>query len=124
LDKERYLESVKKGKPRNGRNFLIAHLEGKKISPLQAIRAWCYDCMGFYDDGLRDCERETCPLHPFMPFNPNRIKLRAGKIGENPENLRKWREAHNAEGGESQTAPDYEEDFDEEEREDGAGQEN
>jgi len=89
MDKEQFLVSVKNGKLKNGKNLLIAHLEGKTLSPLQAIRAWCYECMGFYDDGARDCESQTCPLHPYMPYNPNKRKAKTG----NPEALAKARAA-------------------------------
>ena len=75
MEKERYLETVRNGKERQGKRHLIAHLEGKQLTPRQAIHAWCYDCMGFYDDGAGDCERNDCPLHPFMPYNPNRRKI-------------------------------------------------
>ena len=90
MEKESYLATVRNGKERQGKRHLIAYLEGKLLSPQQAIRARCYDCMGFYDDGKVDCESETCPLHPYMPYNPNRRKI-AG-IG-NPEALAKARAA-------------------------------
>ena len=75
MDKERYLASVKNGKLKYGKNNLIDYLEGRTLSPQQAIRAYCYDCTGFYDDGAEDCGNATCPLHPFMPYNPKRQKI-------------------------------------------------
>ena len=82
MNKERYLASVKKGKVRAGRKDLIDFLEGKRLTQNQAIRAKCYDCMGFYDDEARDCQGTTCPLYPFMPFNPNRQSAVAKSTGE------------------------------------------
>ena len=96
MEKERYLLTVRNGKERQGRRYLIAHLEGKRLTQRQAILAWCYDCMGFYDDGARDCESETCPLHPFMPYNPNK-QPSVARIGK-----------QSAEGA----ADDMEDDFD------------
>ncbi len=39
----------------------------------QAIRAKCYDCMGGYVDGKRDCEIPRCPLYGFMPYRKTRL---------------------------------------------------
>lgn len=74
-----YPELIKKqieksGKRGKGKKELIAHLEGKRLTLKQAIYANCYDCVGFYYDGRVDCETKDCPLHPFMPYNPNRLK--------------------------------------------------
>lgn len=38
------------------------------LSYKQLIRAKCKDCMCGYVDGRRDCEVETCPLYPAMPY--------------------------------------------------------
>lgn len=67
------LESAKSGKKRSGRRFLIAHLEGKRITRTQAVKAKCYDCDGMGEAGL--CDLVECPLLPFSPF-----KLKAKKI--------------------------------------------
>ena len=92
VDREQYFKAVRKGKERQGKRYLMAHLEGKDLTQRQAIYAMCYDCMGFYDDGMRDCEIRTCPLHSFMPYNPNKRKIATGGKG-NPEALKKAREA-------------------------------
>ncbi len=51
-----------------GRKELLAYREGRKLTRAQAIRAKCYDCMGGYDGGKRDCEIPRCPLYQFMPY--------------------------------------------------------
>lgn len=89
MDRERYFARVTKGAKKQGKQFLLAHLNGEPISPRQAIAAYCYDCTGFYDAGGKDCGSETCPLHPFMPYNPNRRKARMGGAG-NVEALKAW----------------------------------
>jgi len=51
-----------------GRAELVAHLQGKRLYASKAIRAFCYDCMGYYADGKADCRQGDCPLYPFMPY--------------------------------------------------------
>lgn len=81
MDALRFLENVRNGIQKRGRKELIAHLEGKHITKQQAILAKCYDCTGFYADRDRDCHCSTCPLYPYMPYNPNKYKVAsAGKI--------------------------------------------
>lgn len=85
MDPRTYFEAVKKGPLKNGKNYLLRHLEGKPLTQQQAIRAHCYACMGFYEGGTKDCGITTCPLHPFMPFNPNR--RRVGWMGKRAANV-------------------------------------
>lgn len=72
MNREKYIASVKQAKSAKGKSDLLKYLDGKRLTQAQAIRAYCYDCMGFYIDGTDDCGNETCPLHHFMPYNPNR----------------------------------------------------
>jgi len=60
-----------------GMTSYLAHLKGKTNTQRQAIEAYCYDCMGFYEDGIADCQNPKCPLYPFMPYNPLRSAQRA-----------------------------------------------
>lgn len=53
---------------RQGRKELAKHLQGKQTTPQGAMRAKCYDCMGYYADGAVDCEMPSCPLYPWMPY--------------------------------------------------------
>jgi len=59
---------VRKGKKSRGQKYLIAHLEGKKLTYKGAVQAKCYDCMGYYMDGLHDCGIPDCPLYGFSPY--------------------------------------------------------
>lgn len=34
----------------------------------EAMKAKCYECMGGYIDGRRDCESRDCPLYKYMPY--------------------------------------------------------
>lgn len=38
---------------------------GKRISPLKAIRFWCLDCCGFVPNEVQTCLPEECILHSF-----------------------------------------------------------
>ncbi len=51
-----------------GRAELKDHLQGKRLYASKAIKAYCYDCMGYYADGKADCRQPDCPLYPFMPY--------------------------------------------------------
>jgi len=54
------------------KKHLVAHMEGDKLTPMQAIHAYCYSCMNGFADGKEDCGMSECPLYPFMRYNPNR----------------------------------------------------
>jgi hypothetical protein len=62
------------GKTARGKNELLKHLSGQRLTLKQAVLAHCYDCMGFYADRKQDCKMPHCSLHPFMPYNQNRVK--------------------------------------------------
>jgi len=51
-----------------GKKEFIKHLNGEKTARFEAIKAKCYDCMGFYADGVQDCGVKDCPLYPFHPY--------------------------------------------------------
>lgn len=52
-----------------GRSEMIKFLEGRSLTRGQAIRAMCYSCLGYCEDGGYDCEVKDCPLYPYMPYN-------------------------------------------------------
>lgn len=58
-----------------GKKDLVNHLKGRRLTQQQAIRAKCYDCMGYFADGRVDCDTPSCPLYNFMPYNPKRTKV-------------------------------------------------
>ncbi len=62
------------GKFAAGKNNLLKHLSGTRLTQRQAIQAFCYECQGYCADGREDCEKPECPLYPFSQFNPNRSK--------------------------------------------------
>ncbi len=70
--KNRIAEIRRMGINAKGRLELIRHLEGGKNTPASAIRAKCYECMGYYADGKKDCKVPTCPLYPFMPYREDK----------------------------------------------------
>jgi len=65
---EVFWDVEKYGKRAVGRSEFCSYLKGETVTRGQAIRAKCYECMGFYVDGLTNCQIERCPLYPFMPY--------------------------------------------------------
>jgi hypothetical protein len=61
------------GKLAKGKNELIAHLSGKKISKAAAIKAKCYECTNWYADGKEDCLVPSCPLYQHMPMRKGKL---------------------------------------------------
>ena len=80
-----YLVSVKRGGRFRGRDQLIKYLEGGRLTQGEAILAKCYDCMGFYNEGKKDCGIASCALYRFMPYNPNKLKSRTPKASQSPQ---------------------------------------
>ena len=60
------LESARKGKRRVGQKDLINHLQGKRLTQRQAIRAKCYDCNGMGE--CFGCDNSECSLFPYSPY--------------------------------------------------------
>lgn len=63
-----FLEDVRKAKTASGRNEYLKFLEEGTITLGQAVKAKCFDCCGYYEDGKVDCGVADCPLYPWMPF--------------------------------------------------------
>ncbi len=88
---------IENGKRIKGQAYLLRHLDGKALTRNQAISAKCYECMGYYSDGAKDCGIPECPLYRFMPFRgkgaeasetENPKETQEGKPGkQKPENL-------------------------------------
>jgi hypothetical protein len=57
-------------KPKGVKELLQYRKNFEPLSPKKAIKAFCADCMGeFEDKELRDCDNPRCPLYPHMPYN-------------------------------------------------------
>jgi hypothetical protein len=59
---------AKTGRKGIGKADLVRYRKGEKLTQREAILAKCYECMGGYADGRRDCRIKDCPLYPFMPY--------------------------------------------------------
>jgi hypothetical protein len=71
---EEVIESINKfGLTAQGRNELLKHLNGEKITRKQAMLAKCYDCCGYFCDGRADCEVLDCSLYGYMIYAKNRF---------------------------------------------------
>ena len=62
MDKD-YIKSVESGKLMVGKNSLLKHLKGQRITKQQAINAKCYDCNGLGEQ--RECDIKICPLYGY-----------------------------------------------------------
>lgn len=79
--KQWWIDRIKRGKSKIGKKDLLAHLAGEKLSQRHAIYAYCYDCSAYYGNPEDDCKNEMCPLYPYMPYNPNRAKVKRRGAG-------------------------------------------
>ena len=62
------IKDVEKAKVASGKNEYLRYLKGERISMGQAVKAKCFDCCAYYEDGKVDCGVKDCPLYPWMPF--------------------------------------------------------
>ena len=95
----RELNDIKRiGKVVKGRQELIDHLARKALpSPLAAVRAHCYWCMGDQsDERATDCKEQTCPLYPYNPYgsDPASKPKRPPKTEKQMEAFQKARAAN------------------------------
>lgn len=79
--------------------------QGKRKSPLKAIRLKCLDCSGGSWNEVSQCWAEDCPLHPFRfgknPFRVKRVMSDEQKEAAR-ERLRLARENRKESGNQSQ----------------------
>jgi hypothetical protein len=66
---KRVKEVIEHGTFAIGQQQFIDSCYGDRLQTSDMIRAYCYDCMGFYEDGIDDCKNPKCPLYPKMPYN-------------------------------------------------------
>jgi hypothetical protein len=57
-----------------GKQELLKHLSGKQITLRQALKAKCYECLGYFEDGRQDCQMPNCPLYPWMPYREGGVR--------------------------------------------------
>jgi hypothetical protein len=62
------LEQVLQSRQFVGRTEMLRHLKGERNCASAAIKAKCFDCCGYYEDGKVDCGVKGCPLYPWMPY--------------------------------------------------------
>jgi hypothetical protein len=51
-----------------GKQSLLNHLNGEKLTRKEAMDAQCYSCMCYFVDGRQDCKMKNCPLFPYRPY--------------------------------------------------------
>lgn len=51
---------------KNYKQFLKDIKDGKRLSPIKAIRCFCLDCMGYQSAEIEECGgKGNCVLYPF-----------------------------------------------------------
>jgi hypothetical protein len=74
-DKDKIIAKIERdGKGARGKKELIKFFKGEKLTVRQALIAQCYQCLGYYADGIGDCECQMCSLYIYMPYNKNKQK--------------------------------------------------
>jgi len=63
---EDVLKSALNGTRRIGRAELVRHLQNKKLTRNQSIKAKCYDCNGMGES--KECDIKECSLYPYSPY--------------------------------------------------------
>ena len=67
------LERVRSAKLKAGKAEYLKHLKGEPLSRAEAVRAFCFECQGFYVDfsgsAECDCQNRACPLYGYMPYS-------------------------------------------------------
>ena len=51
-----------------GHTQFIKFKNGETLTRTEAMKAKCYECMGYFLDGAMDCEVKTCPMYQYMPY--------------------------------------------------------
>ena len=81
----------KHGTKAQGKREYADYLETrKKLSPIKAIKAHCYQCQNSYVDGKNGCGMLDCPLYPYMPYRKDKSRTkreRSEKQLEHDRNL-------------------------------------
>lgn len=75
-----------------GSSDLTKHRAGIRLSAARAARAKCADCQDNYVNGKDDCNREQCPLYPFMPYGHEPKEKSEAKIKAAKERFAKKKE--------------------------------
>ena len=65
---KRVKEVIEHGVKAIGQQSFIDLCYGDTLTTVELIKAYCYDCMGFYEDGISDCKNPRCPLYSKMPY--------------------------------------------------------
>jgi hypothetical protein len=72
FDVKQHAADIKKLPSMIGKPEYLKYLNGERLTMSEAIKAQCYQCMGYYQGGKEACTSILCPLTLFMPYNPNK----------------------------------------------------
>jgi hypothetical protein len=74
IEREQWIDRLSGQKHSGGLSALKTYYSGILLKPRKAMLAMCCECLGFFADGLNDCECPRCPLYPYMPYRSKNIK--------------------------------------------------
>ena len=70
IQRKTLMRAAADGRRAQGRTELVGYWAGDNENRLARIRAKCYECTGYYADGVKDCGNDLCPLYPDHPYSP------------------------------------------------------
>lgn len=79
---EAIIKQVEAGKQGAGKAEYLRFLRGEKVFLLAAVKAKCFDCCAYYEDGREDCGVEDCPLNPWMTYGKARRERLKRELSE------------------------------------------
>lgn len=82
----------KHGTTARGKKEYLAFLRGENLTMKQRVLANCFQCVGFYTDGKKDCEMEECTFHVYMPYRKSGVMKTKTMSEEMKTKLREGRE--------------------------------
>jgi hypothetical protein len=72
--RRKVMDVIENSKQGIGRTEFIDFLYGDNLQAGRSIRAYCFDCMGWYIDEIDSCGNQGCPLFKFNPYNPSPMR--------------------------------------------------
>lgn len=82
MSNETIIKQVEVSKQGAGRSEYLRFLRGERISILAAVKAKCFDCCAYFEDGREDCGVEDCPLYPWMAYGKARRERPKRELSE------------------------------------------
>lgn len=66
------LRQVESDAPSRAGLFRKLYSSPQRVSPRQAIKAFCLECVWMETTAIQTCTATACPLWPFRPYQPRK----------------------------------------------------